>query len=37
MKNILTIFLETLPGDSDIHKPESVIQLETFWLDDSDG
>ena len=37
MKNKSTIFLKAWPRDSDIHKPESIVQLETFWLDDSDG
>ena len=36
MKNKSTILLKTWPGDSDIHKPETIIQLETFRLDDSE-
>ena len=37
MKNKSTILLKTWPWDSDIHKPETIIQLETFKLDDSEG
>ena len=37
MKNKSIILLKTWPWDSDIHKPETIIQLETFRLDDSEG